>query len=557
MMNKHKLTIHITALCIMILSVIACEKDANTLASDVINSDNASNFNVTSQKYDVITYTNILEPVQTNGLPVNSLGIYDDTYGRTTARFLTQLTPSSYEPDFGDEVVVDSVVLSLPYYSTSTDVDDDGNITYEIDSVFGSENIKLSIYESNYFIRDFDPNGDFNDSQMFFSNQSASPTETILDSDLEGQELVMLTGNQNSHLGGNIIEVSEEGFVLYTEDEDGEKQISQRQSPGIRVLLDKNYWESKIIDEEDGTGLSSPTNFADYFKGLYFKAEPNASNTGSFLILNTASTNANITIYYTRLTASTTDDADATEQATYVLNFGSNRINFLDKDFTNIPLTETSINPDPDNGDARLYLKGGEGAIAKIKLFGGDDDDDDTSMVFDDWKNQFVGFDEDGKVFSKRLINEANLVFHVDQNLVNGLEPNRLYIYDAENNTVLIDYLLDASSTNPENSIANHLGPLQRVDDEVDGEGIKYKLKITEHLNNLILRDSTNVELGLAVSLNVNLENSFSQPNVLTQDDNVPMSSIVSPRGTVLHGNATEDTSKKVYLEIYYTEPNN
>ncbi len=556
-MNKHKLTIHITALCIMILSVIACEKDANTLASDVINSDNASNFNVTSQKYDVITYTNILEPVQTNGLPVNSLGIYDDTYGRTTARFLTQLTPSSYEPDFGDEVVVDSVVLSLPYYSTSTDVDDDGNITYEIDSVFGSENIKLSIYESNYFIRDFDPNGDFNDSQMFFSNQSASPTETILDSDLEGQELVMLTGNQNSHLGGNIIEVSEEGFVLYTEDEDGEKQISQRQSPGIRVLLDKNYWESKIIDEEDGTGLSSPTNFADYFKGLYFKAEPNASNTGSFLILNTASTNANITIYYTRLTASTTDDADATEQATYVLNFGSNRINFLDKDFTNIPLTETSINPDPDNGDARLYLKGGEGAIAKIKLFGGDDDDDDTSMVFDDWKNQFVGFDEDGKVFSKRLINEANLVFHVDQNLVNGLEPNRLYIYDAENNTVLIDYLLDASSTNPENSIANHLGPLQRVDDEVDGEGIKYKLKITEHLNNLILRDSTNVELGLAVSLNVNLENSFSQPNVLTQDDNVPMSSIVSPRGTVLHGNATEDTSKKVYLEIYYTEPNN
>ena len=101
---------------------------------------------------------------------------------------------------------------------------------------------------------------------------------------------------------------------------------------------------------------------------------------------------------------------------------------------------------------------------------------------------------------------------------------------------------------------------MQRVDDEPDGDGIKYKFTITEHINNLLLRDSTNVELGLAVSLNVNLEDLVTQRQVQTGDNSdftVPVSSVISPRGTVLHGSNTEDSAKKVYLEIYYTEPNN
>jgi hypothetical protein len=35
------------------------------------------------------------------------------------------------------------------------------------------------------------------------------------------------------------------------------------------------------------------------------------------------------------------------------------------------------------------------------------------------------------------------------------------------------------------------------------------------------------------------------------------LSSVITPRGTILHGNNTEDETKRVYLEIYYTEPNN
>jgi len=140
-------------------------------------------------------------------------------------------------------------------------------------------------------------------------------------------------------------------------------------------------------------------------------------------------------------------------------------------------------------------------------------------------------------------------------------EPDRIYLYNIENGTPLIDYYGDVDNTiAPINSKITHLGKLERVDDNPDGQGIKYRIKITEHINNILLRDSTNVKLGLVVSSNVNLEGTNSQPSVLTSDDlvnKVPISSILTPRGTVLYGNNTTNTDKKVSLEIFYTEPKN
>ena len=61
--------------------------------------------------------------------------------------------------------------------------------------------------------------------------------------------------------------------------------------------------------------------------------------------------------------------------------------------------------------------------------------------------------------------------------------------------------------------------------------------------------------------MNVNLEGSFLQPKEKTSGNDelsVPISSILSPRGTILYGSDTESQNedKRIYLEIYYTEPN-
>src|SRR5690606_3041116 len=96
------------------------------------------NFGTASEKYDVIAYTKKLQPVQTNNLPINLLGVYKDpVYGLTTGNFVTQLSPTVLAPDFGEDVVLDSVVLTVPYFSRQTGIAENGDSTYELDSVFG------------------------------------------------------------------------------------------------------------------------------------------------------------------------------------------------------------------------------------------------------------------------------------------------------------------------------------------------------------------------------------------------------------------------------------
>ncbi len=542
-MKKTRIALkNIALLALILLAFIACDKDFATIDSDIINNDTATNFDTSSEQYDIITYSHALGPIQTNGLPINLLGVYNDPYyGRTTASFVSQLNSPILNPDFGDNVVLDSVVLYIPYFSRAVGVDDNNVAEFEVDSVYGSNPFRLSIYESNFFLRDFDPNSEFDSPQVYFSNKSASATEPISDAILEGTLI---------HQEDNFV-ISDETIILTGD----EGSTALNSSPGIRIVLDNAYWQQKIIDQEGQDVLSNTNNFNDYFRGIYFKAE-DINGTGAMVAMDIAQANSSITLHYTR--DPFTEGAER-EQSTYELRFGANRVNFLENSF-NVILQDG----DEVNGDARLFLKGGQGSIANIKLFDGEnaDNDNDNMNTFEAWRDAFVEIDENGKfVRSKRLVNEANLVFYVDQNLLQGEEPDRLYLYDMDNNRPLTDYFLDfQSSTLPLSSVPNHLGILQREGDEPDGEGIRYKMRITNHINNLLINDSTNVRMGIAVSGNVNLEGNNNQGFEQTTDNSerfLPLSSIISPRGTILHGNNTEDITKKVYLEIFYSEPNN
>lgn len=110
------------------------------------------------------------------------------------------------------------------------------------------------------------------------------------------------------------------------------------------------------------------------------------------------------------------------------------------------------------------------------------------------------------------------------------------------------------SGEEPVNALNVHLGRLERGS---DNEGDYYKIKITNHISNLINKDSTNVPLGLIVSQNVlqfgfqDIEN-IQSPGI----EKVPSSSVVSPQGTVLYGNASVNENKRIKLQIYYTETN-
>lgn len=529
MKKIHSILKNIALTIFIFAGFIACDKDFASLDSDVINPDIAVNFSTGFEEYPIIAYNKNTGPVQTNGLPSSLLGFnFNPIFGTSISNFVSQMTPSAYDPTFGEDVVLDSVVLTIPYFSRLIETDDEGDSTYELDSIFGDTSIKLSIFENNYFLRNFDPDSEFNDPQKYFSNGSTFSEGELLYEDL-------------------VFSPSEDQIVLTEIDTVTNLPIiSNRLAPAIRVKLNNpnnTFWQDLIFNKEGEPELSNQNNFREHFRGLYFKAEATDVN-GTLMMLNFASTDAHITIYYTsEVQLSDTDTETTITPGRFVLNFSGNQVNFFDNNFINVP------DGDEINGDEKLYLKGGDGFVAIINLFNGDEDG--NSIEFDQFKNDYI---ENG--VQKRLVNEAFLEFYVDQAIVQGEEPDRLYLFDIKNNIPLIDYVFD-QSVNATSSKFNHLVPLQREGDEPNGQGIKYKIRITEHIKNLIINDSTNVKLGIGVTTNVASINNLELQNNTDILKVLSSGSILSPRGTVLHGNNTSNPDKNVTFKIYYTEPDN
>ena len=535
---------------ILLIALIftSCEKDFASFDSEVVNSDNAINFSTNIIEYGLTSKSEMVNPVQTNNLPSFLLGSYDHPqFGRSNSSFVGQMVPSEYNHDFGDNVVLDSVVLTIPYYSRGINTSEEGDITYEIDSVYGDSPIRISVYRNNFFFRTFDPFSDFDTSQSYYSNGSLSVEELIDSGQLQGELLFEIDDFIPSADQINLTQI----------DTAGSPYVAQRIAPALRFKLNnpnENFWESNFFENEGNQVLTNESNFKDFFRGLYIKVESNSD--GSMMLFNFASSNTKLTIHYTSDNTNIGSDTGPideieTNQHEYVMNFSGNLINLFDN--------ETVVDVgllDQTNGNENIYLRGGEGIISTIDLFSGTiiGSDGEEISEFDLFKDFFYDEISDEPI---RIINEAYIEFFVNQGFSNNDEPERIYLYNYEQNSALIDYFLDQSvSSLTINAKINHLEPLVR-DSLDDDKGIKYKIRITEHLNNLILRDSTNAKLALGVISDVASVQNFKILGDNSESENKSLASgvILSPKGTILHGNLSSDIEKRPRIKIYYTEP--
>jgi len=219
---------------------------------------------------------------------------------------------------------------------------------------------------------------------------------------------------------------------------------------------------------------------------------------------------------------------------------------------------ETAVNsPDRVLGDDKLYLKGGEGSLAVLKLFGPD------LFGADGTTGSPNGVADELDIIRKSgwLINEANLVFNIDAAaMTNSYEPERIYLYDFNNSRPVMDYYLDGSSSAIfKKSKLIFDGNINK--DATSKRGLTYKIRITNHIRNLIKNaDAKNVNLGIVVTEDITIDNSNKLRTANAFLLQAPKASVMNPLGTILYGgkstsiNPLED--KRLKLEIYYTKPN-
>ena len=540
----------------LIFMIQACDNEFSEIGTGIVGTPD---FEIKNGTYPVKTYNKKMTPFQSNGLSENLLGYYyDPVFGDSKVDFVGQLTPKTFAPDFGDDTILDSVVLTVPYKSTI----DTETMTYTLDYLYGSDPIKLSIFKNNYYLRTFDPNADLDAPQNYYSNGTLAQGELMGTTDLEGQ----LIYQDNSYFP------SADSIDLWEDNEETDVfEVASTLQPSLRVHLfsptgqNSNpiaaFWDDLIFSKEEDEVLSSSTNFYDYFRGLYFKAESITPMGGNLMQLDFSSTDASVTIYYTYEETVTVngETSTITSQGEYEMNFTGNRVNIFDNTFnasvTNI-IDDTTTDAE---GDDYLYLKGGEGSMAIVELFA-----DEAGNSEEDQLNEFREVDNNGLVSVKRLINEAYLEFYIDETQLNTDHPNRVYLYDLDNNIPMTDFFLDQTvNTASADSKFTHLVPLS-TETSADGtEQKKYKIRLTEHLNNIIIDDSTNVKLGLVVSSNVGSASPRGfQTSIdvgigldITTIEGVPTGTVLSPKSVVLHGSNSPVAAKRVKLNIYYTEP--
>ena len=390
----------------------------------------------------------------------------------------------------------------------------------------------------------------------------------------------------------------------------------------MRLHLNNTVFNNLILNAPAGK-LADNATFKNYFRGLYFKAENGGP--GHLAMLNFKA--GKITIYYKedKITKDKPETTTINEykleriSKTFALNLTGNCISLL----RNFNESIDYLNAANSSSEAsKLYLKGGEGSVAIIDLFGDPADSnydnyryvvkknvdgkpiDENDVIIpldingnpttgnyfiytktnspngisdelDDLRYPLINSNP-GQIYhsikNRWMINDANLVFYIaktDMSAASTIEPGRIYLYDLTNKKALFDYSFDFT-TSPlfpkfnkgifGGILLDDTGKIlkQKNDNGVFvNKGTKYKIRITNHIRNLIKNDSTNVRLGVSVTENIANIGFSKLRNSNSNFNSVPSMSVLSPLGTILYGtHPSVPENEKLKLEIYYTKPN-
>ncbi len=586
------------ALFVGLFGLMSCDKDFNSMGSDLVDDHHFA-----LEKYEVgniKAYTKATGPVQSNNLPINALGIYKDPYfGTTKAQFVSQVELSTANPTIGYQPVIDSVYLYVPYFSKLKSTTEAGEKIYDLDSVYGyneTAKFKLHVYENGYFLRDFDPNADFESAQKYYTNEKSlvdayKGTELLNNSSKVAQNEEFVISNKEIYIyktDGSGQYVNATGTVLADQTDVTLRVIKERKLPGIWLDLKNSFFQQKILDGAASGALFNNNIFKEYFRGLLFEVEAISPDQGALAMLDFSTAEFKIIFKAAALAPTTEVPNPPKTRRTLSLQMGykstsskkANCINFIEHTRSAAYQAKLAA-ADEVNGDDRLYLKGGNGSVAFVDVFGPDVNKVINDILVPDPSGNGVPDELDQlRINMKRnnwLVNEANLIFFVDQTPMAGatqIEPERIYVFDATNHKPILDYYADNSNaSNPKKNKSSFGGIIERetvADANGNKKGIKYKVRLTEYIRQLIKNENTdyddNVRLGVAVIEDINSPaNAYINPaNPITigtsQVPFIPVSTVMSPLGTVLYGTnipaSDANAAKKLKLEIYFTKPN-
>ena len=339
----------------------SCEGELDDLGSQLVEGNASEGVD---KAYSLIAYNiSNKDTIQADASKLDSVRIgafKEPVFGGQRVSYITQVRLSTYNPDFGTNPIIDSVVLSLkPKYETATDslktttdedyIYPDGAVpakkvvtTYPVSKYgkykMGTAKTKLTIkvHEVNDFL------GGTSDKLSSDKIVSLNPTE-LGSKDFDG--------TINS--------------VVVTKDSDATELLNKAVS--YRMTLNKDFFQSKIIAKKGDQVLKDAASFIRYFKGISISVSEDDG-----YLFSMAPNDAAITIYYKNDVTETNGTVTRTKAETS-LNLGSgnvhlSKIAFYDRSASYLAAVSPTAPPNDATGNELIYAQGMGGASFGVKI---------------------------------------------------------------------------------------------------------------------------------------------------------------------------------------------
>ncbi len=506
------------SLFIGVAVLVACESEADELGSQFFQNGTAQG---TEEGYDIVIYnTNHHDTIQSKGdrIVEGTLGAFDEAnFGKQKSSYVTQVRLSSYNPDFGANPVVDSVVLEMkPLYYTATD--SVKTTTYE-DYIYPDGNVAAKKVLTTYPVKKYGK-AKLNGSTTQFTinvhevNQFLNSYETDVYSD---KQVVLGNLLGTKSFDGNL------RAIKITKDSDNTELFSRE--AGLRIALDKNFFQTNIINKKGTFELKDAASFIRFFKGIRISV---AENDG--YIFNFNPNEITTVIYYKY--DKTENNVTTRTQASYSLDLGSSNAHFNQIEY-NRPAAFTaalaSINK--VTGDPKIYLQGMGGPGAEIKI---------PASVVAGLKNLYN---------TKKIgILSAKIKLYTDVSVWNNAyaKPSKfsplLKEIDASNN-ITTSFLDDLTAF-------QYSGAYKMVNAvDLDKNPAYYEIGITQTLRNMIEKESTSdkyITLDVGEFRTGTSTSGFIGKNYTTR--------AYTPNRIVLVGSDPANTQYKAQLKVIYSK---
>lgn len=560
-MKKHNFGWSLAAIVgLMLLGLTSCEQEDRFVGSNVVG-DGAAQFH--KAYLDLVATTIATDTLRADRsvLQNASIGVYDEPLlGKTKSYLYSQVRLGTTNPEFGNNAVVDSVVLTIPVFTQTKDTlskeyfhfntnytisnseDGDCNVTdtirqyktrylFNIDSIYGNKSatMNLQVHRIMEGLKTID--------SARYSNQSVQIGELFGSKQINSKAYKTFTSqfrNVGTETDSTII--AQDASAVINMKLDGMKSfvqnniVNQEGSPnlGDQVSFINNVLQGIRIGVQDENGFILTIN-PSFLKLVAYVSEDNESfvdenNNG----VHDPEESCGAVMTKARVNKS----LDFVIGSNLQMNSGNQYYNVVQSRIEN---SLGSVNYNQPN-TAVNYVEGMGGARVKISL-----DPQQIEAIRDSVRN------------NNWVISEAHFKVYPHTATQGNLPlPEYLYAFNLSKNKLIADYG-DIDDVNSDNI---QVFPYLQISRPYDEEKKYYLLRVTEYFKNIVEK---NAEIDdLAIEMGTYL--GFSNADYFYTPKNAFYSNrVFNPyRLAIVGSNPTADLmDKKLQLEIYYNKKEN